>query len=220
MAKPTVAKSKKKQPKTLVLNQRNGLLIVLAVVLVLGGMYLALDGPQKVSRMVRGYKIRKTFYSENKALGEPLKSLGFTDIQGGQSKCDEPPRDEDGNIFDEYLKNGDIVFECQVQQNSYRVFGDDKAAKEQLVTAASALKEKMQQNGWKTREDFEMVKWFKDVSGGVDYNPDLYSEKYIEETKTQCTLSFTVAYSKPQPAAINAVFDCISPIDRGPLLEE
>lgn len=206
-----MAKKKKTFDVKRLLTRRNVLLAVLACVVAFAAMYLIFDGPKVVKRYYVKSQLQKTFNAETSKLGDPLKTLGFSDINTVKASCVKPQTEdyelmantENSNI-DYEIKN----YECSVSQQSYMVIGKDKAAKDQLISSAQQLEDKLVQNEWNLRDDIDMSKWFKDVTNGVDYLPDHTEVKTVSDKNTTCSLSFTVAYSQPADPAINVVYDC------------
>jgi len=173
------------------------LLVLVAVGVVL---FITLGGVEKGKRIYYGYKSRAALSAENKKLGEPLKALGFTKINGGNSVC---------QYIEKYGYEGRPL-DCTTEINSYQVFADEES-KLKAVQAAKNLSKTLKQNGWQ-QGNYEVGQWFQNVLNRVDYNPDAYHSKYFD--KTFCVLDFFVAYSNPSSPAVNAVFTCTAPETR------
>lgn len=179
------------------------LLGILGVLVVFIGLFLLFDGVNDTKRIYYGYKSRVALSDENKKLGDPLKALGFTDTEGGNSVC-------------EYIEKANYEgrpLDCTAELKSYQEFSDD-SAKNKAISASESLSESLKQNGWQ-QGNYEVGKWFKDVLNGVDYNPDAYHYKYFGNTF--CVLDFFVAYSSPKPPAVNAMFRCTVPETHPPI---
>lgn len=173
--------------------------VAAAVVLLFAALFAYFDGVAKIKRIYYGYKVRAALDAENQKLKEPLKLLGFTNIEGGDSTCE---------YAEKYGYPG-LPLDCRADLRSYMVFNDE-AQKERTISAAEELSKLLEANGWKRgSSDYEISKWFKDVTSGTDWNADAYHYKYFDNT--YCVLDFFVAYSNPKPPAVNAVFLCNTP---------
>jgi hypothetical protein len=177
------------------------LLVLLAALLVIllatAAVFMALGGVENAKKVYYGYKTRSALSKENKDLGEPLKALGFTNIEGGKSICEH---------IEKFGYTGKPL-DCTAILKSYQVFSDE-TSKTKAVTAATKLSSALKQRGWK-QGNYEVGTWFKDVMSGVDYNADAYYYKYVD--KTFCVLDFFVAYSNPKPPAVSVQFRCTVP---------
>lgn len=177
----------------------------LVFVLVVVVLFLALGGVKTTKRIYYGYKSRTALSNENKKLGEPLKALGFTSIEGGNSVC---------QYFEKFGYENKPL-DCTTTLKSYQVFSDD-AAKSRAAEAAGTLSRLLKQNGWQ-QGNYEVGKWFQDVTNKVDWNPDAYHYKYFDDTF--CMLDFFVAYSNPNPPAVNAEMRCTVPEIHPPIFD-
>ena len=199
-----MSKAQKSQTKS---SNKKLLLYILAalIAVVLIGVYLffRLDGPEKVRRMYYGYKSRSALSSENEKLGEPLRAIGFTNIEGGNSVC---------QYIQKYGYQGNPI-DCTAELKSYQEFNNE-ASKNQAVNAAQNLSTALKENGWQ-QGHYEVGKWFKDVTTGTDWNPDAYHYKYFD--KTFCVLDFFVAYANPRPPAVQATMRCTTPEEHPPI---
>ena len=174
-----------------------------AVVVVAVGAFIAFGGVSKPQRVYYGYKSQQALNNENQKLGEPLKALGFTNIEGGKGVCQ--------NI--EKAGYTGKPLDCTATFKTYRVF-NDQASKDRAITAAAQLSTLLKQNGWH-QGNYEVGKWFKDVLNHVDYNADAYHYKYYGNTF--CMLDFFVAYANPKPPAVNVLFSCTDPEKHPPV---
>ncbi len=168
--------------------------IILAAAIAL---FLVFGGVDKTKKAYYGYKSRSALSNESRKLGDPLRALGFTNIEGGKSIC-------------QHMEKAGYTgkpLDCTTELKSYVVFADD-ASKTKAIGAAEKLSSSLKQNGWQ-QGNYEVGKWFKDVLNKVDYNPDAYHYKYFGNTF--CVLDFFVAYSNPKPPAVNADFRCTVP---------
>jgi hypothetical protein len=186
-----------KKPKRSRLPSKKTLIIILFILVIGIAVFVGLKGVESTKRLYYNYRVRSTLARENKKLGEPLKALGFTDIKGGKPVC---------YSLEAYADQA-ARLSCSTELQSYAVFSDD-ASKSRAISAAEQLSAKLKQNGWE-QGNYEIGTWFKDVLNGVDYNPDAYHSKYFGNTF--CVLDFFVAYSNPNPTAVNVMFNCTIP---------
>ncbi|MEO6761103.1 MAG: hypothetical protein ABI220_01850 [Candidatus Saccharimonadales bacterium] len=170
--------------------------IILAVVIILA-LFFTLGGVSKIKKIYYGHKSRSALSSESKKLGDPLKSLGFTDIKGSNSLCQ----------YTHKANYSGKMLGCITELKSYTVF-PNKTSKDSAILAASKLSAALEKDGWH-RGNYEVGEWFKDVLNGVDYNPDAYQYKY--SGNTFCVLDYFVAYSNPKPPAVSVTFSCTTP---------
>lgn len=168
-------------------------LIVLVAVAFAAVLFWALGGVERAKTAYYGREVRAALTTENTKLGDPLKTLGFSDIKN-KSTCAESD-----------VPAGDSRLTCSAGKESYTVF-QDEAAKTLAITKAKELSNQLKLNGWH-QGDYEVSKWFEDVlNNKADYNPDAFHFKDLGEIF--CVLDFFVAYSNPATPAIRATIDC------------
>jgi len=73
---------------------------------------------------------------------------------------------------------------------------------------ADELSNQLNAQGW-VIGNYDISQWYSEVLNKVDYNPDATFTRL--NNNTYCTLSFTVAYSNPQPPTINVNYSCSTP---------
>ncbi|HWZ65316.1 MAG TPA: hypothetical protein VNX65_00795 [Patescibacteria group bacterium] len=186
------------------LSKKTSVILFIALTLtVFVTLFFALDGVNKTTRLYYGYKSRVILLAENKRLGKPLVALGFTNVEGGQPIC---------QYIEKHGYTGKTL-DCTAELTGYKTF-TDSTSKARAIDAAQKLSIALNKNGWH-QGNYEVGKWFKDVLGNVDYNPDAYSYKY--SGNTFCTLDFFVAYSNPRPPAVNVKFRCTAPETHPPI---
>src|SRR5437763_986815 len=110
---------------------------ILVIILVTLGLFLFWGGGKDIGRVYYGFKSRQALSSENHKLGQPLKALGFTDIDASESICQYEQK---------YGYNGKPL-DCTAVLKSYRVFSDD-ASKASAKAAAQKLSSLLEQDGW------------------------------------------------------------------------
>lgn len=185
--------------------KRHILLGALLAVAAASIIFLALGGVNEIKKIYYHNKATSALSTENRKLGEPLKTLGFTDIEQPAPVC---------QYMKKYGYEGNPL-DCTAGLKSYKVFSDD-ASKSQAINAAQKLSGLLQQNGWHQGDDEDEVgKWFQDVLNGVDYRADAYHYKYFGNTF--CILDFFVAYSNPNPPAVNTELRCTVPETHPPI---
>jgi len=162
-------------------------------------LFCTLGVSTKIKHIYYEHQARHALSDQNDKLGKPLEALGFTNIQKSTS-CENS-----------YGSNQ--IFNCVTELRSTKVFGDH-ASQSKAIAAATQLSANLKQNGWH-QGNYEVGNWFKDVLNKVDYNADAYHYKYFG--KTFCVLDFFVAYSNPQPPAVNAVLSCTTPVLNPPV---
>ena len=139
-----------------------------------------------------------TLQQEIAKLGAPLTAMGF-DTKKVQTNCYKGA--------DQLAEPVDLV--CTATIDSYQVLGKDKERLAKINDQALSLSNLLDKNGWKQREDLKTIDWFKNISKGVDYQPDQLNTKQIGEIS--CTVDFFTAFSKPAPIAITLKADCSHP---------
>jgi hypothetical protein len=203
---------KKSKTKTSAKNKKHSLkklhlyIVLVAILAAAAVLLLAMNTPKKVKEIYYKHKVESAMASESKKLGDPLKTLGFTDVKTKSSCNYYPKAGYQGNPLS-----------CVVEKQSYVVFGSNDS-KNTANTAAANLSTLLNQNGWKQREDLKVDKFFKGVTSKVDYYPDAYTYKYFGNTL--CVLDFYEAYSNPKPPAASVVFTCSSPESHPPIYLE
>jgi hypothetical protein len=176
-----------------------GLVVILAAA---AAILLALNSPRKVREFYYGHKVKTAMDKESNKLGDPLKSLGFTDVKTRSSCKYYPKSGYQGNPLT-----------CSVEKQSYKVFADE-ASKGQAIAAAQKLNVLLNQKGWH-QGSTHVAKWFDGMVHKVDYYPDAYNFKYTGDM--YCVLDFYEAYSNPKPPAASVVYTCTAPEKHPPI---
>jgi hypothetical protein len=179
---------------------KRSLRLALLLLIILVGVVLALSH-EWIRQAYYKHKVTTALNSENKKLVDPLTALGFKDVKY-KTECSHYPK---------YGYDG-TPLTCSAEMQSYMVF-DTQASKDQAVSAAEKISALLKQNGWQ-QGNYELGKWFKDNTSGIDYNPDAYHYKTFGNIF--CMFDFFEAYSNPKPPAASAEFRCTSPKDHPP----
>jgi hypothetical protein len=137
---------KKSKTKTSAKNKKHSLkklhlyIVLVAILAAAAVLLLAMNTPKKVKEIYYKHKVESAMASESKKLGDPLKTLGFTDVKTKSSCNYYPKAGYQGNPLT-----------CSVEKQSYKVFADE-ASKGQAIAAAQKLNVLLNQKGWHQRQ--------------------------------------------------------------------
>jgi hypothetical protein len=175
------------------------MLLVGALILV-GLLITLLANRDQIERTYQTYQMTSAFKHELAPLRSHLEALGFSELDRIKSQCINQ-KSPSGAI--------DPGLTCSASLDGYVEVGNDKDRLAKLNAAAQALSKAFDQNGWRQREDYKTVDWFKAISQNVDYQPDQLNVKQLDD-KT-CTIDFYTAYSNPKPIAFSLQATCHKP---------
>lgn len=194
------AKNKKTKKQAKPINKHKVLKVVglLGVAIII---FLLLGGYKVINQAYHSVKVGVTHKREFQKLNEPLSTFGITNINRGNPAC---------SITQIYGYEGDSLL-CVTTQDQFIKIDKETRQQESFVSSAKRLDDLLKTNGWKTESNSanSFDEWMKAITTGKDFNTDINATKTVGGVK--CIVIMTVAYSNPNPPAINTSLSCNSP---------
>lgn len=133
--------------------------------------------------------------------GATLDGFGLTERSLKHHRCNDM----------EYSGYDNPQFNCSSYYENYQVVGGTEVDKAAANNRAAELENVVKTQGWTMQgsQGYSFSQWFKDVTSGTDWYPDVGA--YKNYGTTHCYIHFNVAYSNPKPAAISAQMGCTAP---------
>ena len=174
---------------------------IIAVLVVVAALAAVLTQKAWYPHAQRAYytaQAKSALSSERNTLKDPFLSLGFTNVNGPKNACTYGP---------EYGYSG-TKLTCTSTLQSYTVLPASDQDRSVLNTSAILLAGLLVEDGWKSGTT-PLNEWMRSLTAGADNLPDQFNYKHTGDM--YCTLDYSVAYSKPKPAAMNVVMECATP---------
>ena len=186
-------------------SQRTVVVVGLAIIVLFIACYLfrgwlRVTIVPNATTMMHGQTLQRDMDAETAALQDPLKLLGYSQIDVTRSTCVM----QSAQGFRETLS-------CTSSLHAYTEMPKDAAGKAALNRNAEKLQTLLQQRSWEgeytdTAQTMSLKRLVHNLNEGIDYTPDAAYMKTVGNM--QCLMDTSTAFSSPKPAAMSTTISC------------